>query len=124
MSAPSPGSQEAESVIHRYFTAFQRHALEEMLPLLDENMRGIYPNEPHREWKGRESATGVLRNYFSQFPDLKLEWRVEKSEPEPDGRGVGFYMRNRISATGMEERRMYLKYIVSGGRITQVVHLG
>jgi hypothetical protein len=41
MSTPSQSPQEAESIILRYFTAFQRHALEEMLPLLGEDMRGV-----------------------------------------------------------------------------------
>jgi len=26
----------------------------------------------------------VLCGYFSRFPDLKREWRVERSEPEPN----------------------------------------
>lgn len=122
MSSPAPRPAEPESVIERYFTAFQRHALEEMLPLLDEGVRGVYPNEPHRNWQGLAAAVPVLRNYFSRFPDLKLEWRVEKREPEPDGTGAGFYLRNRMTATGLE-RRTYLKYVVAGGRICQVVHL-
>jgi ketosteroid isomerase-like protein len=123
MSAPAPPPGSPESVIHRYFTAFQRHDLEEMLPLLDDDVQGIYPDEPRRDWRGREAAEGVLRGYFSTFPDLKLEWRVEKSEPEPDASGVGFFLRNRATATGMD-RRMYLKYVVSDGRICRVVHLG
>jgi ketosteroid isomerase-like protein len=115
-------SKTPESVIHRYFTAFERHDLDEMLEQLDENAHCIYPNEPHRGWRGREAAREVMRGYFSRFPDLKLEWKVEKAEPEPDSGAVAFYLRNQARATGLE-MRMHLKYVVSGGRITEIVNL-
>ncbi|HLL82277.1 MAG TPA: nuclear transport factor 2 family protein [Longimicrobium sp.] len=121
MAHPAPLS-EPEAVIHRYFTAFQRRALEEMLSLFDDDVRGIYPSEPQRDWRGREAAAQVLNGYFSRFPDMKLEWRIERSQPEPDSSGVAFYMRNHAVAAGMD-KRMFLKYVVSGGRILRVVHL-
>jgi ketosteroid isomerase-like protein len=111
-----------ESVIQRYFTAFERHALPEMLELLHDEVQAFYPAEPHRDWRGKEAGAAVLRRYFTSFPDMKLEWRVEKAEPEPDGNAVGFYMRNRVTGTGID-RRMYLKYVVRDGRIAEVHHL-
>jgi ketosteroid isomerase-like protein len=122
-SSPQAAPVTPESVIHRYFTAFQRHALDEMLELLDENARCTYPNEPQRNWHGRKAAEQVMRGYFSRLPDLKLEWRVEKAEPEPSSQAVAFYLRNHVSATGLE-MHLHLKYVVSGGRITEIVHQG
>jgi ketosteroid isomerase-like protein len=115
-------SDTPQSVIQRYFSAFERHAPEEMIQLLDENASCIYPKEPQRNWHGRQAAGEVLRKSFSRFPDLKLEWRVEKMEPVPGSQAVGVYLRNHVRATGLE-MHLYLKYIVLDGRITEIVSL-
>ena len=36
---------------------------------------------------------------------------------------AAFYLRNHVSATGLE-MHLHLKYVVSGGRITEIVHQG
>jgi ketosteroid isomerase-like protein len=111
-----------ETIIQRYFTAFTRHAVAEMLEVMDDDIQGLYPVEPHRNWRGKEAAGGVFRNFFTSYPDLKVEWRVEKTEPEPSGQAVGVYMRNRLSATGLD-RRVHVKYVIESGRIKEVHHL-
>jgi hypothetical protein len=115
-------SDTPESVLHRYFSAFHRHSVEDMAALLDEHVRGLYPAEPQRDWQGRKAAEALYRNAFSSWPDLKLEWQVEKLEPQPGSQAVAVYSRNRLSATGME-RRVYIRYLISNGLISEVLHL-
>ena len=111
----------AESLLQRYFEAFNRHAEDELLELLADDVQSFYPAEPHRDWRGKEAARSSYRGYFTSYPDIRVEHRIEKTEP--DGEAVAVYMRNRMVATGLE-RHVHLKYIVAGGRIRAVYHLG
>lgn len=111
-----------ERLLQRYFEAFNRHAEDELLALLADDIQALYPAEPHRNWRGKEAAQGVFRGYFAAYPDFRVELRIEKTEPEPDGEAVAVYLRNRLVATGLD-RHVHMKYIVADGRIRAVHHL-
>lgn len=112
-----------EAILQRYFDAFTRHALPEMLELFHEEVQGFYPAEPHRDWKGREAAAAVLGNYFKTFPDLRVDWHIETIEPAPGEQGaVAVTLRNRLLATGLE-RPVHVRYVITDGRIRAVHHL-
>jgi ketosteroid isomerase-like protein len=112
-----------EAVLQRYFDAFSRHALPEMLELLHEDVQAFYPAEPHRNWKGKQGAEASLSHYFKTFPDLRVDWRIESIEPVPGEQDtVAVTMRNRLLATGLE-RPVHVKYVLAGGRIRAFHHL-
>jgi hypothetical protein len=69
----------------------------------------------------RHSQGGVWQR--PRIWQIRVEFRIEKTEPEPEGEAVAVSMRNRMVATGLE-RNVHLKYIVAGGRIRAVCHLG
>lgn len=114
-------SETPESLLQRYFEAFNRHAEGEMLDLLADDVQSFYPVEPHRNWRGKEAAQSSYRGFFTSYPDVRVEFRIEKTES--DGEAVAVYMRNQMVATGLE-RHVHLKYIVAAGRIQAVHHLG
>jgi ketosteroid isomerase-like protein len=112
-----------EAVLQRYFDAFARHALPEMLALLHEEVRAFYPAEPHRDWQGKQSAEAALSHYFKTFPDLRVDWRIESIQPVPGQQDtVEVTMRNRLLATGLE-RPVHVKYVLAGGKIRAFHHL-
>lgn len=112
-----------EAVLERYFDAFARHALPEMLELLHEDVQAFYPAEPHRDWKGKEAAAASLSNYFKTFPDLRVDWHIETIEPAPGEQGAtAVTMRNRLLATGLE-RPVHVQYVIAGGKIRAFHHL-
>jgi ketosteroid isomerase-like protein len=112
-----------EAVLQRYFDAFARHALPEMLELLHEDVEAFYPAEPHRDWKGKEAAEAALSTYFKTFPDLRVDWHIDATEPVPgEEDAVAVTMRNRLLATGLE-RPVVVKYVLAGGKIRAFHHL-
>jgi len=112
-----------EAVLRRYFDAFARHALPEMLDLLHEEVQAFYPAEPHRNWKGKAAAEASLSTYFKTFPDLRVDWHIESMEPVPgEESSVAVTMRNRLLATGLE-RPVHVKYVVGDGKIRAFHHL-
>jgi ketosteroid isomerase-like protein len=112
-----------EAVLQRYFDAFARHALPDMLDLLHEDVQAFYPAEPHRDWKGKEAAEAALSSYFKTFPDLRVDWHIETIEPVPgEEDAMTVTMRNRLLATGLE-RPVHVMYGVAGGKIRAFHHL-
>jgi ketosteroid isomerase-like protein len=112
-----------EAVIQRYFDAFNRHALPEMLELLHEDIQAFYPADPQRNWRGKEGAKASVSNYFKTFPDLRVEWRIESIEPVQGEQGaVAVTMRNRLVATGLE-RPVHVKYVLQREKIRAFHHL-
>jgi ketosteroid isomerase-like protein len=115
--APSP-----EAFLQRYFDAFARHALPEMLELLHEDVQAFYQAEPHRNWKGKQGAEASLTHLFKTFPDLRVDWRIESIAPVPGEEGaVAVTMRNRMLATGLE-RPVHVQYVLAGGKIRAFHH--
>ena len=116
-------SDSPEALLQRYFDAFARHALPEMLELLHEDVQALYPTEPHRDWKGKEAAAAAFSSYFKTFPDLRVDWHIASIDPAPEEPGaVAVTMRNRLLATGLE-RQVHVRYVIVGGKIRAFHHL-
>ncbi len=113
----------AETVMQRYLSAFERRAPEEMIDLLHEDVECIYPPDPAWNLRGKEPLAVALRDYFKSYPDVKLEWRIEKTEPEPGGSAVSVHARYHAVATG-HDRHVHARYVVADGRIIAVHDAG